>query len=171
MSNQPGSLSPAEFERARRFLLRAVELSRDGPRAECGGPFGAVVVRSEDDRIVGEGFNRVICDRDPTAHAEINAIRDASAKLQSFNLAGCEMFASSQPCPMCLAACYWARIDRVWFANTVDQAAAIGFDDSLFYEELGRPTKLRKLPQIHVPLPEAAAPFEEWAKNPVKTPY
>jgi tRNA(Arg) A34 adenosine deaminase TadA len=171
MNANPANPSLQQIERARRFLLRAVELSVEGPRAECGGPFGAVVARSSDDQIVGEGFNRVVCDRDPTAHAEVNAIRAACAKLQTFNLAGCEMFASSQPCPMCLAACYWARIERVWFANTVDQAAAIGFDDSLFYEELGRAMELRKLPQIHVVVPEAAGPFEEWAKNPLKTPY
>lgn len=158
-----------QADRARRFLLRAVELSRDGMTAGFGGPFGAVIVRG--DTIVGEGFNRVLRENDPTAHAEIVAIRAACKKLGTFRLKGCEIFASAQPCPMCLAAIYWSRIDRIWFANTVEQARQINFDDSLFYEELVKPADRRRVEQIHVDLPEAWAVFEAWRDKPDKTPY
>lgn len=153
---------PSDLERARRFLSRAIELSEEGMKAGFGGPFGAVVVKG--DLIVGEGFNRVLHDNDPTAHAEIVAIRRACDHLKSFDLSGCEVFASSQPCPMCLAAIYWSRADRVYFANTIADAAAIGFDDSFFYEELSRPLENRKLPQIRVYVPTAIKAFEMWGE-------
>lgn len=156
-------------ERVGRFLARAVELSRQGSESGCGGPFGAVVVRG--DQIIGEGFNRVPADNDPTAHAEMVAIRAACRQIGSFSLAGCEIYASSQPCPMCLAAIYWARIERVWFANTVEEARAIGFDDSVFYEQLALPLERRSIPQVHVPMPEALQVFRHWAQDPEKVRY
>ncbi|MCS7034819.1 MAG: nucleoside deaminase [Phycisphaerae bacterium] len=165
----PPDSGPAELERARQFLRRAVELSEEGVRHGRGGPFGAVVVRGQ--RIIGEGCNRVLCDQDPTAHAEIVAIRAAAAALRSFDLRGCEIFASSQPCPMCLAAIYWARIDRVYFANTIEDAARIGFDDSLFYREIALPIEQRSLPQVRVELPEAIRAFELWIAKPDRIPY
>jgi tRNA(Arg) A34 adenosine deaminase TadA len=155
--------------RAAMYLRRAVALSEEGMSAGFGGPFGAVVVKG--DAIVGEGFNRVLHDNDPTAHAEVVAIRRACEALKTFDLTGCEVFASSQPCPMCLAAIYWSRADRVYFANTISDAAAIGFDDAFFYEELKQPTEQRKLPQIRVHLPEAIQAFEMWKVMAGKTPY
>lgn len=156
-------------ERIARFLARAVELSREGSRSGCGGPFGAVIVRGE--QVIGEGHNRVPADNDPTAHAEVVAIRAACRHVGSFSLAGCEIFASSQPCPMCLAAIYWARIERVWFANTVEDARAIGFDDSKFYAELALPPGRRSIPQVHVPMPEALRVFQDWAQDPARVRY
>lgn len=161
--------APAPDDRVRRFLARAVELSREGSESGCGGPFGAVVVRG--DEIVGEGCNRVPTDNDPTAHAEMVAIRAACKRLGTFGLAGCEIFASSQPCPMCLAAIYWARIDRVWFANTVEDARAIGFDDSKFYDELSLPLERRSIPQVHVATAEALKVFKDWAADPANVRY
>jgi len=161
--------SSADLQRATKFLTRAIELSEEGLTAGFGGPFGAVVVK--DDRIIGEGFNRVLHDNDPTAHAEIVAIRRACDALKTFDLTGCDVFASSQPCPMCLAAIYWSRVDRVYFANTIDDAAAIGFDDSFFYEELKQPLENRKLPQIRVNVPTAIKAFEAWAAKADKKQY
>jgi tRNA(Arg) A34 adenosine deaminase TadA len=162
-------LQGEQLERVRRLLRRAAELSEEGMNANCGGPFGAVVARG--DVIIGEGFNRVVCDHDPTAHAEIVAIRKAAAAMKNFELAGCEIFASSQPCPMCLAAIYWARIEHVYFANTVEDAAMIGFGDSLFYREIALPIEKRSLPQTQVNVPEAIRAFEIWAKKPDRMPY
>ncbi|HRK30147.1 MAG TPA: nucleoside deaminase [Tepidisphaeraceae bacterium] len=151
---------PSKDPRVVTFLRRAIELSEQGMSDGFGGPFGAVVVKA--DRIVGEGFNRVLHDNDPTAHAEVVAIRHACAHLNTFDLSGCEVFASSQPCPMCLAAIYWARASKVYFANTIADAATIGFDDSFFYDELRLPLGGRTLPQIHVVVPEAIKAFNLW---------
>lgn len=137
--------------------------------AGCGGPFGAVIVRG--DEVIGEGFNRVLLDNDPTAHAEIVAIRHACKHLKNFSLTGCVVYASSQPCPMCLAAIYWSRADAVLFANTIEDAAAIGFDDRFFYEELTRSVDVRSIPQHRIHLPEARAVFDEWKVLPTKRPY
>lgn len=160
---------PIEFERARKFLRRAAQLAEEGMSTNCGGPFGAVVVK--DGQVVGEGFNRVLIDNDPSAHAEIVAIRQAGKALATFELRGCEIFASGQPCPMCLAAIYWSRIDRVYFANTIEQAAEIGFDDCNFYGQLALPLEQRSVPQIHTPLDEAAAVFDAWAEKNDKKKY
>lgn len=163
--------TPAELERARRHLRRAAELSVEGSRAGHGGPFGAVIVRAGTDEVVAEAFNRVLAGNDPTAHAEVEAIRRACAALQTFELKGYEIFASGQPCPMCLSAIYWARLDRVWYANTLADAAAIGFDDSTFYDELSMKPEERSIPQIHVAVAEALAAFKEWAQNEGRTRY
>jgi tRNA(Arg) A34 adenosine deaminase TadA len=151
------------------FLARAIELARQGSASGEGGPFGAVIVR--DGRIIAEGWNRVVASRDPTAHAEIGAIRSACVGLGHFHLHGCTLYASSEPCPMCLSAAYWARIERIVFANSRAEAAAIGFCDDELYSELNRHFSARSIVMEHHPLPGALAPLELWAANPGRIPY
>ena len=134
-----------------------------------GGPFAAIVV--QEGRAIASGANAVTVNFDPTAHAEIQAIRAAGASLRAFDLSGCELFASCEPCPMCLAAVHWARLDRVYFAATRFDAAAAGFDDARLYTELGQPASQRALSLIQIPMPEARAPFEAWNRNPDRIPY
>ena len=152
-----------------RFMLRAIEVSAEYMRAGLGGPFGAIVVRGQD--IVAEGSNRVTSTNDPTAHAEVVAIREACRRLGVFSLAGCELYTSCEPCPMCLGAIYWARLDRVYYANTRDDAAAIGFDDDHIYRELDKPISDRAVPFIQMALPEARQIFREWMEKTDKIPY
>ena len=152
-----------------RFLARAVELAARGSEAGDGGPFGAVVVR--DGKVIGEGWNRVVVDRDPTAHAEVNAIRAACAAIGTFHLTGCVLYASSEPCPMCLSAAYWARLERIVFANSRAEAAAIGFCDDELYCELNREPGARRVVMEHRPLPEALDPLQRWAADPRRIPY
>ncbi|WP_434516070.1 nucleoside deaminase [Dechloromonas sp. ARDL1] len=151
------------------FLTRAVELARCGSEAGDGGPFGAVIIR--DGQIIAESWNRVVADRDPTAHAEISAIRSACAQLGDFHLTGCTLYASSEPCPMCLAAAYWARIERVVFANSRSEAAAIGFCDDALYDELQRHFTERGIVMEHHPLADALAPLIAWSQNPTRVAY
>lgn len=151
------------------FMARAAALAVEGMRAGEGGPFGAVVVR--DGRIVGEGANRVVSSRDPTAHAEIVAIRAAARALGSFSLAGCELYTTCEPCPMCLGAIHWSRIERAWYANDREDAARIGFDDALLYREVALPLGERSLPLLRLRSPEAEAAFREWRDKPDKIPY
>lgn len=151
------------------FLNRSIELARETMRKGRGGPFGAVIVRAG--QIIGEGANCVLGNNDPTAHAEVQAIRDASARLRNFVLAGSVIYASSEPCPMCLAAIFWARIGRIVYANDRGVAAAVGFDDSTFYEQLALPEQERAVPVTHVKLGHAALLFEEWREKADKTPY
>lgn len=151
------------------FLTRSIQLAAESIANGQGGPFGAVVVR--DGKIVGEGSNRVVPDNDPTAHAEVIAIRAACAALGSFHLTGCTLYASSEPCPMCLSAAYWARIDRIVFANTRAEAAAIGFCDDELYCELRLPHAERSVPTEHLPLPGADAPLRAWRNSPGHIPY
>lgn len=151
------------------FLRRAIELSRSNAETAFGGPFGAVVVR--DGQIVGEGSNRVTADHDPTAHAEMVAIRRACAHLGTHDLKGAVIYTSCEPCPMCLTAILWARIDRMVFANTRADAAAIGFDDDWFYRQVALPIDARDLPAKRLLAPEARAVFHLWAENPDKNPY
>jgi tRNA(Arg) A34 adenosine deaminase TadA len=151
------------------FLARAIELARQGSECGEGGPFGAVIVR--DGKIIAEGWNRVVASHDPTAHAEIGAIRSACAGLGHFHLPGCTLYASSEPCPMCLSAAYWARIERIVFANSRAEAAAIGFCDDELYSELNRHFSARSIVMEHHPLPGALAPLELWAANPGRIPY
>ncbi|HEY2866329.1 MAG TPA: nucleoside deaminase, partial [Pyrinomonadaceae bacterium] len=124
------------------FMRRAIELARQGAENNRGGPFGCVVVK--DDEIVGEGCNEVTSANDPTAHAEIMAIRSACRKLSSFQLTGCTVYTSCEPCPMCLGAIYWARPAAIYFAGTREDAAAAGFDDEIFYDEIERPNEERQ---------------------------
>ncbi|ACU61466.1 nucleoside deaminase [Chitinophaga pinensis] len=147
-------------EREKRFMQMAVDLSREGMEKGDGGPFGAIVVRGEE--IVGRGWNQVLSFNDPTAHAEVVAIRDACANLNTFQLHDCEIFTSCEPCPMCLGAIYWARPQRVYFANTKDDAAAIDFDDSFIYREIQVPHSDKKIPFIAFPSASAAAVFRDW---------
>ncbi len=153
----------------RQFMDRAVHLSREGMRAGDGGPFGAVIVRG--DTIIAEGTNRVIATNDPTNHAEIIAIKGACEALGSFDLSGCELYVNSEPCPMCLGAIHWARLDKVYFANTRHDAAAIDFDDSLIYEELDKPPAQRSIPYERIPDDRALEIFREWNDRDDKTQY
>jgi guanine deaminase len=152
-----------------RFMREAIGLAREGMRAGRGGPFGAVVVK--EGRIVGRGANSVLSDRDPTAHAEIVALRDACRCLDTHELSGCAVYSSCEPCPMCLAALYWARVDSLWYAATKEDAAAAGFDDSMIYLEVGKPPLRRKLAMHPVLRDEAVGLFTEWAEFPNKIPY
>ncbi len=142
------------------WLERAIELSKQGMESGEGGPFGCIIVK--DGEIVGQGNNRVTSSNDPTAHAEIVAIRDACEKLGTYQLTGCDIYTSCEPCPMCLGAIYWARPNRVVFANTREEAAAIEFDDDFIYNEINTKLRERKIPFIHVPHPEATKVFEAW---------
>ncbi len=152
-----------------KFMREAIRLSIAKMRGNCGGPFGAVVVRKG--RIVGRGWNCVTSANDPTAHAEILAIRDACKKLKSFRLGDCELYASCEPCPMCLAAIYWARIKKVFYAGTRKDAARTGFDDNLIYRELARPVASRKIPMKQLLRGEALKVFKEWRDKPDKVRY
>ena len=143
-------------------IKRAVALSRRGMELGHGGPFGAVVVR--DSVIVGEGWNEVLRSNDPTAHAEIVAIRNACRKLATYDLSGCEIYASCEPCPMCLGAIYWSRIGRVYFAANRHDATGIEFLDEFIYEELAKPFDNRALPMVHVPCGEALDVFDAWTR-------
>ncbi len=151
------------------FLLRAVELSRQGMESMQGGPFGCVIVKNNE--IVGEGCNQVTTLNDPTAHAEIVAIRNACNKLKTFQLTDCDIYTSCEPCPMCLGAIYWARPHRVIYANTKQQAAAINFDDEYIYNEIEKTPQMRKISFIHMPNPEAERVFEAWEKMGIKKVY
>ncbi len=152
-----------------KHMGHAVALSAEKMRAGMGGPFGAVIVR--DGEVIAEGFNQVTSTNDPTAHAEIVAIRRACEKLGTFSLEGCEIYSSCEPCPMCLAAIYWARIDAIYFANTREDAALIGFDDEHLYREIPKPINERDIPTRHLALDEARAVFEEWRLMPDKVMY
>lgn len=152
-----------------KFMRRAIALSREGMESRRGGPFGAIVVKG--DRIVAEGVNLVTSTNDPTAHAEVVAIRAASKALKSFDLSGCEIYASCEPCPMCLSAIYWARIGRVYFGNGRTDAARVGFDDASIYEEVARPLSERTLPMLQMLEGEARAALDDWEKMPDKTRY
>jgi tRNA(Arg) A34 adenosine deaminase TadA len=150
------------------LLQHAVDLAVEAAGGE-GGPFGAIVARG--DEVVAQGTNRVTQDRDPTAHAEIVAIRAACVRLESFRLEGCVLYSSCEPCPMCLAATWWSRIDRVMFAATRDDAAAAGFDDSALYAEVAAPLDRRALPIGRGDVADPRAPFAAWAANPDRVPY
>ena len=142
------------------FMRAAIRLSLAKMRANCGGPFGAVVVR--EGKIIARGWNRVTSANDPTAHAEVTAIRAACKRLKTFRLDDCELYTSCEPCPMCLAAIYWARLKKVYYANTRQDAARIRFDDELIYREVARPVARRKIPMRQLLRPEALKVFAEW---------
>lgn len=137
--------------------------------AAGGGPFGCVVVK--DGQVVGRGANRVVPDHDPTAHAEVNALRDAARRLGTHDLAGCQVYSSCEPCPMCLAALYWARVDSIYYGNTQADAADIDFDDSYIYSQLSLPMHLRSLPMRRLLGHEAIESFHLWRASADKTPY
>lgn len=147
-----------------RLMARAVQLSREHMEGGSGGPFGAVIADRQG-RVVSEGWNCVTSGNDPTAHAEVTAIRRACEALGTFNLSGHVIYSSCEPCPMCLAAVYWARLDRLVFANSRQEAAAIGFDDAMIYEEIPKPIEARAIPTVHRPSAEASAVFADWMKK------
>ena len=155
--------------KANDHMRRAISLAEDNASSGNGGPFGAVIVK--DGKVVAEGSNTVTVDNDPTAHAEVNAIRRACAVLGTFDLSGCELYTSCEPCPMCLAACYWAHISRVYYAAGRDDAAAAGFDDDMIYVEVAKPLDERKLPFIQLLPEEGLRPFLLWRSNPDKVRY
>lgn len=152
-----------------RFLEYAIQLAEVHMASGAGGPFGAVVVMN--DEIIGEGWNRVTSSCDPTAHAEILAIRQACQALQSFSLRGASLYCSCEPCPMCLAAIYWARLDAVYFAAEHTDAAAIGFDDAFIYRELGKPWNERQLKKAQAARRRALRAFAAWRRKPDKVMY
>jgi len=142
------------------FIEQAIRLSLENIKTGEGGPFGAVIVKEK--KIIATGKNMVIAWNDPTAHAEIVAIRKACEALSSFQLTGCEIYTSCEPCPMCFGAIYWARPDKVYYANTRKEAALIGFDDYFIYEEIAKPPLIRKIPFIHIKHDKAIVAFEQW---------
>lgn len=156
-------------ERDKKYLEKAIELSGRARINGKGGPFGCVVVLG--DEIIGEGYNQVTSSNDPTAHAEVVAIREACKRLGSYQLTDCEIYTSCEPCPMCLGAIYWARPKRVIFANTREEAAAIDFDDEFIYNEINTEMKERKITFVHYPHPKAKEVFEAWKKWEGKVKY
>jgi guanine deaminase len=151
------------------FMARAIQLSLNNVQSGRGGPFGAVVVK--DGNIVAEAANLVTATNDPTAHAEVLAIREACKKLRVFDLEGCEIYSSCEPCPMCLGAIYWARLARVYFANAAADASKVGFDDSLIYREIAQPHSQRQIPMIQMMRKQALAAFRAWENKPNKIEY
>src|SRR5271163_2977559 len=151
------------------FMARAIQLSIEGVLSGKGGPFGSVIVA--DSQIIAEAFNQVTSSNDPTAHAEVLAIRAACKKLGVFELKNCELYTSCEPCPMCLGAIYWARLSRIYFANTAEDAAKIGFDDSFIYHEIPLPLDQRAIPTKQIMREEALAGFRAWTDRPNKIPY
>ncbi len=159
----------SESEQIEAFMARAVALSVEKMRAGAGGPFGAIVVL--DGEGVGQGWNRVTSANDPTAHAEVEAIRDACARLGRYDLAGGEIYSSCEPCPMCLAAIYWARLERLYYANDRRDAARIGFDDAVIYDERAKPPAERSLAMRRIDSAAARAAFDEWLNKADKVAY
>lgn len=160
--------SPNDNASYRAFMALAIELSIKNVR-DGGGPFAAIIVKNG--QIIAKGTNRVTLTNDPTAHAEMQAIRDACQKLASFELRDCDMYATCEPCPMCLGAIYWARLRRVFYGNVSADAAKIGFDDSFIYTEIQRPHAQREIPMIQMMHQEALAAFRAWESKPDKTAY
>jgi tRNA(Arg) A34 adenosine deaminase TadA len=151
------------------FMRLAIQLSEQNVIAGLGGPFGAVIVR--DGKVISKSANKVTTTLDPTAHAEISAIRIACKKLKSFNLTGCVIYTSCEPCPMCLSAVYWARIDKIYYANTKKDAQKIGFDDQFIYDEIALPIEQRKLVIKQLLRDEALNAFKQWDKSELKINY
>jgi guanine deaminase len=151
------------------FMARAVQLSIENVQSGRGGPFGAVIVRGG--AIIAESANQVTLTNDPTAHAEIMAIRNASRQLGVFDLAGCDIYTSCEPCPMCLGAIYWARLSNIYFANSAADAARFGFDDSTIYSEIAKPSGQRIVPMNQMMREEALEAFRAWEASPNKITY
>ena len=153
----------------KQFMRRAIELAREGMDAGAGGPFGSVVVRNGE--IIAEGYNRVTSDNDPTAHAEVTAIREACQKLGTFQLNDCEIYTSCEPCPMCLGAIYWARPKAVYYACTKEDAAEIGFDDHFIYDEIEKDISERNIKFINIDREEGRKVFKKWESKEGRTDY
>jgi tRNA(Arg) A34 adenosine deaminase TadA len=157
------------MSREEKFMLEAIRLSKESSEANKGGPFGCVIVK--EDKIIGRGNNQVLRNSDPTAHAEIMAIRDACQTLGSFQLDDCEVYTSCEPCPMCLGALYWARPKAIYFANSHTDAARIGFDDSMIYKEVCKKAEGRKIPMRQVAMQETLDVFDQWQEKNEKNVY
>lgn len=155
--------------REEKFMLEAIAMSQHGLRNNEGGPFGCIIVKG--DEIIGRGNNKVTSTNDPTAHAEVVAIRDACKNLETFQLDDCEIYTSCEPCPMCLGAIYWARPKVIYYANTREDAASVGFDDSMIYEEMSKAYADRKIPIRSLSRDEAFRVFVEWQQKEDKTAY
>jgi guanine deaminase len=151
------------------FMSKAIAMSIENVTSGRGGPFAALVVKGEE--IIASGLNQVTASNDPTAHAEIVAIRAACSKLGSFQLDGCDIYTTCEPCPMCLGAIYWARPARVFFANMREDAKKIGFDDEFIYEQIALPLENRSIPMIPLMREQALEAFRLWDRKPDKTPY
>jgi len=157
------------MENQKKFMREAIRLSIENVQSGNGGPFGTVIVKNG--KIIASGINKVTQSNDPTAHAEIVAIRSACETLGTFQLVGCEIYCSCEPCPMCLGAIYWARPDRIYFANTKEDAADINFDDNFIYNELDVSTTQRKLPTTQLLRDEAQMAFTQWRESTAKIEY
>jgi tRNA(Arg) A34 adenosine deaminase TadA len=164
-----GTLKLVQIIMSADFMRRAIALAVENVRNGRGGPFAALVVK--DGHILAEGVNRVTTTNDPTAHAEVVAIREACRKLADFQLSGCDLYTTCEPCPMCLGAIYWARPARVFYASQAADAAAAGFDDAFIYEELQRPLGVRRIPMRQLLRDEALEIFSLWKRQENKTPY
>lgn len=152
-----------------KFMMRAIELSRKNMQAGAGGPFGAVIVK--DGHIIGEGWNKVTSTNDPTAHAEVVAIREACKQAGNFDLQGAEIYTSCEPCPMCLSAIYWARLSKIYYGNTRKDAANINFDDDFLYQEIPKDIKDRKVPMVQCAHAKALEVFQDWQNKADKVLY
>jgi tRNA(Arg) A34 adenosine deaminase TadA len=152
-----------------KFMRMAIRLAEKNVALDKGGPFGAVIVKN--DKVIAKSANKVTRSKDPTAHAEVSTIRLACKKLNTFDLSGCIIYTSCEPCPMCLGAIYWANIDTIYYGNTKKDAAAIGFNDQFIYEELDLPMAERKLPIIQLMREEALVAFKAWERSTIKISY
>lgn len=152
-----------------KFMAAAIALSKEAIRSKRGGPYGAVVVK--DGEVVGQGMNEVTSLNDPSAHAEMTAIRQACGQLGSLDLSDCELYTSCEPCPMCLGAIYWARLNTVYYGNTKEVAARFGFNSQYFYDEVAKPREQRQLKMLPLMSEEAVTAFEEWQNQPDNQPY
>ena len=157
------------MEESKEFMNEAIKLAESNIEKQNGGPFGAIIVK--DGKIVGRGNNQVTSQNDPTAHAEVQAIRDACKNLNTFNLEGCEIYASCEPCPMCLGAIYWARLGKLFYAGTKDDAAKANFDDSFIYKEFNLPKGERSIPSSQLMRDKAVEVFDQWIESENKIPY
>ncbi len=152
-----------------KFMKEAIELAGENAASVTGGPFGALIVK--DGKIISARTNSVTPDKDPTAHAEVNAIREACRKLDTFDLSGCTLFTSCEPCPMCLSAAYWAKVDKIYFAAGRGDAADAGFSDAFIYDEFSKSMDERSIPIEQIMSEEGKEPFNLWKKNEDKIPY
>jgi tRNA(Arg) A34 adenosine deaminase TadA len=157
------------MKKNKQFMAEAIELALENVKNNTGGPFGAVVVK--DGKIIGKSSNKVTVNNDPTAHAEIMAIREAAKNLGTFDLSDCDIYSSCEPCPMCLGAIYWARINKLYYAATKEDASKADFDDSFIYSEISKPKTQRKLQSIQMMREDAVKVFDKWIKKEDKIPY
>ena len=169
-ADQPKGAHPAfNEEEAKKFMSKALELAQKGSSAGAGGPFAGIVVK--DGKIIGESYNKVIADTDPTAHGEVMAIRDACKKTQNVHLEGCDLYMTGEPCPMCLSAAYWAKINRIFFGFSIQDTTKIGFQDEFQYNEFKKPISERKVPEIQIMQKEALELVTNFAKQPNRAKY